>query len=119
MISIIGFLATAAMVAFNSARMKARDARRLADMAQIRKALDLYYDSNNQFPPNTDNDCSGWDAGYYGSGDTFVSSLETAKIIKKVPGDPIYTSPCGGYRYYRYSAGGYGCDSSKGSYFEK
>ena len=34
-ISIIGFLATASMVVFNNARMKARDAKRIADIKQI------------------------------------------------------------------------------------
>jgi len=116
-ISIIGFLATFSIVAFNSARMKARDARRIADMVQIQKALALYYDSNNQYPNNTDNDCRGWDTGYYGSGDTFISPLVSAKVMGKVPGDPVFTSQCGGYGYYRYSAGAYGCDSAKGAFF--
>ena len=37
-ISIIGFLATFAVYAFNVARVKARDAKRLADMTLIQKA---------------------------------------------------------------------------------
>jgi prepilin-type N-terminal cleavage/methylation domain-containing protein len=116
-ISIIGFLASAAVVALNSARMKARDARRLADMAQIQKALDLYYQDNSQYPGNTDNDCSGWDTGYYGSGDIFISPLKIAQLINEVPGDPTSTSQCGGYRYYRYGAGSYGCNPSQGAFY--
>ena len=49
-ISIIGFLATASMVMFNNVRIKARDAKRLADIKQLQKALDLYYDQNNAYP---------------------------------------------------------------------
>ena len=44
-ISIIGFLATASMVVFNSARMKARDAKRVADLRQIAVALYMLADS--------------------------------------------------------------------------
>ena len=40
-ISIIGFLATASMVVLNSVRMKARDARRLADARQIQTAIEI------------------------------------------------------------------------------
>ena len=116
-ISIIGFLASAALVAFNSARMKARDARRLADMVQIQKALDLYYQDNSRYPGNTDNDCSGWDTGFYGAGDVFIAPLVTGGFMKNVPGDPLYTSQCGGYRYYRYGAGTSGCPVGNGAFY--
>ena len=118
-ISIIGFLATASMVVFNSVRMKARDAKRLSDMKQIQSALELYYDSNGSYPGNTDNDCSGWDAGFNGgpgSGDPFIQPLKVGGFIA-TPGDPTATGSCGGYAYYRYSAGNDGCNASSGAYF--
>ncbi|MEA3463647.1 MAG: type II secretion system protein [Patescibacteria group bacterium] len=49
-ISIIGFLATAAMLAFNIARQEARDARRKTDLLTIAKALELYYDDYGHYP---------------------------------------------------------------------
>lgn len=50
-ISIIGILSSFAVVSLNSARQKARDALRKGDMAQLRTALNLYYDDNNyQYP---------------------------------------------------------------------
>ncbi len=49
-ISIIGLLASVGLVALNSALMKARDARRIADINQITKALELYYSNNNHYP---------------------------------------------------------------------
>ena len=49
-ISIIGFIAANAMYAFNNARLKARDARRLSDIKQIEKALKLYYDDKGYYP---------------------------------------------------------------------
>jgi prepilin-type N-terminal cleavage/methylation domain-containing protein len=49
-ISIIGLLSSLAVVSLNSARIKARDALRKADMAQMRTALNLYYMDNNEYP---------------------------------------------------------------------
>ena len=39
-----------AVVSLNSARAKARDALRKADMAQLRTALNLYYMDHSQYP---------------------------------------------------------------------
>lgn len=55
-ISIIGILSSLAVVSLNSARVKARDAMRKADMTQMRLALNLYYDDNNKYPA-----CGSWD----------------------------------------------------------
>jgi prepilin-type N-terminal cleavage/methylation domain-containing protein len=49
-IAIIGLLSTLSVVALNSARAKARDARRLSDIKQLRTALDMYYDSAGTYP---------------------------------------------------------------------
>jgi prepilin-type N-terminal cleavage/methylation domain-containing protein len=117
-IAIIGLITTLVLASFNDAKKKARDARRLADIKQIRTALDLYYDKYNAYPGNTDNDSGGWDVGYYqNSDDPFISSLVTAGIMIKVPGDPLYTTANGGYRYYRYPAGTSGCDATKGAFY--
>lgn len=89
-------------------------------MRQIQLALELYRDSNNTYPGNTDDDCSGWDAGFNGgpgSGDLFIQPLEIGKFMAKTPGDPATTGICGGYSYFRYPAGEYGCDALRGAYF--
>ena len=49
-IAIIGLLSTLSIVALNSARAKSRDARRMADIANIRNALEMYYSDNNAYP---------------------------------------------------------------------
>ena len=49
-IAIIGLLSTLAVVALGSARTKARDAKRLADLKQIQSALELYYTDKNAYP---------------------------------------------------------------------
>ena len=51
-IAIIGILASVVLASLNSARKKSRDARRLADIGQLRVALELYYDAQtNKYPP--------------------------------------------------------------------
>ncbi len=51
-IAIIGVLASVVLASINSARVKARDARRIADLGQVATALELYYDANGQYPPD-------------------------------------------------------------------
>jgi prepilin-type N-terminal cleavage/methylation domain-containing protein len=46
-ISIIGLLSTLAVVALNNARVRSRDAARMANIQQLQTALQLYYDANN------------------------------------------------------------------------
>ena len=49
-VAIIGLLATLSIVALNTARAKARDARRVADIKQIQTALELYYNDTGLYP---------------------------------------------------------------------
>jgi len=49
-VAIIGLLATLSIVALNTARAKARDARRVADIKQIQTALELYYNDQGVYP---------------------------------------------------------------------
>ena len=49
-IAIIGILASVVLVSLNSARGKARDARRISDLHQLSLALENYYDSMGQYP---------------------------------------------------------------------
>ncbi len=49
-IAIIGLLSTLAVVALGSARQKARDSKRLADLKQVQTALELYYTDQTSYP---------------------------------------------------------------------
>ncbi len=49
-IAIIGLLSTLAVVALNSARQKARDAKRVADIKQVQTALELYFNDAQGYP---------------------------------------------------------------------
>jgi general secretion pathway protein G len=53
-ISIIGLLATVAVVSLGSARTKARDGKRVADMRSLEAALEQFYSDNAGYPDNTD-----------------------------------------------------------------
>jgi len=73
-IAIIGLLATLAVVAFGSARGKARDARRVADMNAVLKAMasaDL--DGNNATATN----CTGPAGGPYKLSTCAIAGLST------------------------------------------
>ena len=49
-VAIMGLLASLAIVALNTARARARDARRVADVKQIQTALELFYMDQYKYP---------------------------------------------------------------------
>jgi len=115
--AIIGLLASVVLVSFPGATKKARDAERLQDMAQILTALRIYHTNEGRFPPiSGDSCCDGWDQGACDS-NPFIGALVTSGTATVVPVDPTGITGCEGYSYYRYGAGSYGCDASKGAYF--
>ena len=68
-IAIIGILSAVVLASLNSARAKARDAKRVSDVGQIQNALALYYDSNQHYPQA-------------------IADLVTASFLPTVPTDP-------------------------------
>ncbi|MBI5530659.1 MAG: prepilin-type N-terminal cleavage/methylation domain-containing protein [Candidatus Doudnabacteria bacterium] len=52
-IAIIGLLASVVLVALNGARQKSRDSKRVADLSQLAKAFELYYNEHNSYPTRT------------------------------------------------------------------
>ncbi|MDD5589739.1 MAG: type II secretion system protein [Candidatus Portnoybacteria bacterium] len=86
-IAIIGILATIVLVSLNSARVKARDARRQSDMHQIALAMEMYYDSQSP-------------ASYLNIADTATAIPVSSSIgtyMNPVPLDPTNS---GNYIYY-------------------
>lgn len=49
-IAIIGILSSVVLASLNSARSKARDARRVSDIKQLQLALELAYDATRNYP---------------------------------------------------------------------
>ena len=53
-IAIIGLLSTLSILALNSARARARDAKRISDVKQIQTALEMYYNDAGDYPASAD-----------------------------------------------------------------
>src|SRR5579859_3668956 len=96
-IAIIGLLAVLAATSLGGARTRARDTRRIADLNNIMKALQLGHGQNGVYPattpttigtPTTDNLCAkgttvNWVA------DTTAANCDTNRIyMANVPSDP-------------------------------
>jgi prepilin-type N-terminal cleavage/methylation domain-containing protein len=54
-IAIIGLLAGVAVASLNNARVRARDAKRVGDISQITKAIELAFAFNGSYPIPTGN----------------------------------------------------------------
>ena len=101
-IAIIGLLASVVLLALNDSRQKSRVAKRVADLAQIAKALEVYYNDNNHYPISgtTNSVCTG--AGTYNqvSANNVIPGL-VPNYISSIPVDPSsdgVTKNC--YIYY-------------------
>ena len=97
-IAVIGLLATIVMVSLNSARGKARSTRRMADLRQIKLALEMYYDTNGSYPSTG----SVWQSACsYPT--TYIPGLST--YINQLPRDPLENCSVLAYWYYYRSDG--------------
>jgi len=92
-IAIIGILATVILVSLASARARARDARRKADVTEIRAGLELYKDMVGKYPIVTS-------LGVASS----VLGGPLQQFLNPVPDDPRYTGTKN-YNYISNSAG--------------
>ena len=92
-IAIIGILSSVVLASLNTARMKGRDARRMADLEQIRTALELYYNDRGYYPQsNCGWDCNAYRYSYDGSWDSLAADLRP--YISTLPKDPLNTGGC-------------------------
>ena len=92
-IAIIGLLSTLAVVSLNSARSKARDARRTSDIRQLQTALEMYYNDQNAYP----NDTTALDLGVspnltLDGSDGFGAAITAPGYMSQVPTDPQESS---------------------------
>ncbi len=93
-IAIIGLLSTLAVVALGSARVKARDSKRLSDLKQLQTALELYYTDQNSYPAG---DAISLATTNYSclNASGFTTDGCTSPYMAKVPADP----KSGNYKY--------------------
>lgn len=98
-VAIIGILAAISVVALNTARARARDSRRVADVRQIQTALELYYNDWGTYPGSVT-------AGQpIASGTVYMSTVPT-------PPTPYDGSHCAAANNYTYATSGTGAAAS-------
>ena len=85
-IAIVGILSTLSVVAFNSARSKARDSRRLSDIHNLSLALEMYYNDFGAYPPAPTS--TGIIGGLCLSDLGITSTCGLNTYIAKIPDDP-------------------------------
>ncbi len=99
-IAIIGLLSSIVLASLNTARVRARDARRAGDMRSVVNALALYaLDNNGAVPltPIAGTLCAGA-ASCLGE----IASALSPKYIPDMPADPRYGGSPGNANDYRY-----------------
>jgi general secretion pathway protein G len=89
-IAIIGLLASVIIANMETARRKSRDARRLSDVQQYKKALTLYENDNSAYPITAT-------ATNINGADTMSSTLVTGQYMSATAKDP--KSPTTDYTY--------------------
>jgi type II secretion system protein G len=106
-IAIIGMLASIILASLNSARAKARNARRQVDLKELQTALELYYSDNNGYPSTG----GGWYSSETGdalgnNGGAYIPGL-APNYIAALPRSPGGPSLCGGWKNsYLYQSDG-------------
>ncbi len=83
-IAIIGILATLVLLQLGTARAKARDAKRIADVSQLRTSVELFFDDNNGHYP-------GYTAAFpwTGAAPSMTASIGTYFSAPTLPTDPV------------------------------
>ena len=114
-IAIIGILAAIAIPSLSNVRAKARDARRLADLDQLAKAMELYFNDYNHYPI--------WESGCIDKEtdnplrteiDPSSPVFFTDKYMKTPPKDPLPNKYC-----YYYQSDATGGNFKMAAYLEK
>lgn len=100
-IAVIGILASVVLASLNSARAKSRDAKRKADLTQVRSALELYMADYGAYPSSGGTwrgNCSAY--GSYGTtGPTGYIPNLAPTYIPVLPLDPKPVTTHGCYLY--------------------
>lgn len=106
-ISIVGLLATFAIIGLGSIGPKTRDAKRLHDIKQIQNALNYYYFDHNAYPVGT------YDSRFEDQWAEF-SAFFVPAYMKSVPidpknrgGDGAMCDDCGEYYYQSFTGENY------------
>lgn len=96
-VAIIGLLASIVIASLNSARIKGRDARRVADVKTLQNALEMYNDANSSYPSSTQPTVSATALASYLSALPKDPSTQAAYAYIALQGASGGTTSCGGY----------------------
>lgn len=111
-IAIIGILSSVVLSSLGSARSKARDARRVSELRQLRNAIELYAASTGQYPATGHYSSRPDTCGYTqfaGQGfDTVFAPLISAGLYSTLPQDPL-SDRC--FEYSRQTGSSWTCGS--------
>lgn len=100
-IAIIGVLSSVVLASLNTARVKARDAKRQTDIRSLVTAIALYRTDRGQYPSHGPNGS----CGSVTCASTLTDDLVPA-YIPEIPLDPSRGDTISGYRYCLLSASG-------------
>ena len=99
-VAIIGILAAISVVALNTARARARDSRRVADVRQMQTALELYYNDWGAYPTSVT------------PGGTIASGTNVYMSTVPTPPIPYDGNHCTNANNYAYATSGTGAAAS-------
>lgn len=93
-IAIIGILSSVVLASLNTAREKARDAKRIGDFRELSIGLAFYYDKYGRYPNETPISTNRWTDNYL----SMAQQLVTEGFMPSIPHNPSG----GEYNYYNY-----------------
>lgn len=79
-IAIIGVLASSVIAAVSTARGKARDAKRIAEVKEIKSALNMFHELRNTYPSTTPETFSGEDAAIQ-----YLATIDGGGYLRDAP----------------------------------
>ena len=124
-IAIIGVLSSVVLASLNTARTRANDAQRFANLKQVQTALELYASTNNGQYPNSggnwNSQCGGWTQTTAANS---VPGITAGGFMSQLPTDPQQNTSANTCCYLYYSGNGtadykymlYNCPTSYACY---
>jgi len=111
-VAIVGLLSSVVLASLNTARMKARDAKRILEVRQIQIALARYYDTYGEYPGSGECGATTPNGGWSNSVECLSggrwlrdSTTNLSTFIASDPIDPINQNNWVRGAYYYYSRG--------------
>lgn len=97
-IAIIGILTSIVLATLDAGKQKSNDTKRVAELKEIQKALNLYFVDNGHYPREGFGEDSG--SGVICSGCSGGINTILAQYMTEVPQDPLYFADPTNYYYY-------------------